>query len=109
MTNEDLNIRHGFNKVEEFRVRLTPSAKSSLAGNIVWVHNEFTCTKVKQDLLSVQKAIRASGNNLSGETSRMFAQSIIDNEVRYLKSNPDEILVITSTPYGLYLGFIAPV
>lgn len=39
----------------------------------------------------------------------MFTESNISNEVRHLKSNPDEPLAITSTPYGLYLGFITSI
>jgi hypothetical protein len=109
MTNDQLAIQFGFNKVEKFKERLTPAIQSSLAGNIVWVHNDFICSKVKKDKSSIQKAIKASESNLSNKTISMFAESIISNEVRHLKSNPDEFLVITSTPYGLYLGFIASI
>lgn len=109
MTSEQLTIQYGFDKAEEFRKRLTPSVRSSLAGNIVFVHNELTCAKTKKDKSSIQKAIKASDSKLSNKTISNYAESILGNEVRYLKSNPDEFLVITSTPYGIYLGFIASI
>jgi len=109
MNNQELTCQLGFAKVEAFRRRLTPTVLSSFAGQVVWVHNEFACAKINKDKSSIQKAIKAGGISESNRQASLFAESIARNEVRYLNSHPDEFLVLASTPYGLYLSFIAPV
>ena len=107
MNKEQLNYQHGWQKVEAFRSRLTPSVLSSLGGQTIWIHSDFLCSRVGMDKYSIQKAIKGSGAPGSNREISEFAESICLNECRYIKANQDEILALTSTPYGVYVSIIA--
>jgi hypothetical protein len=107
MNKEQLNYQHGWKKVESFRSRLTPSVLSSLGGQIIWIHSDSLCSRVEMDKCSIQKAIKSSGSPGTNREISQFADSIFSNECRYIKANKDEILALTSTPYGIYISIIA--
>jgi hypothetical protein len=107
MNNEQLNYQLGHAKLESFSSRLTPHVLSSMGGKVIWIHDELVCSIIKMDKCSIQKAIKNGNTFATNREISDYADSILDNEYRYLKTHQNEVLALTSTPYGVYISIIA--
>lgn len=107
MNSEQLNYKLGHAKVESFSSRLTPQILSSLGGKVIWIHDENICSTVKMDKCSIQKAIKSSDTSATNREISDFADSILRNECRHIKNYQDNVLALTSTPYGVYISVLA--
>jgi hypothetical protein len=107
MTKDELNFQIGWQKIEDFRSRLTPAIYSTLSGNAVWVHNETMCSAIKQDQSSISKALKKYKVPGTNKELKSFADSILANECKHLRSNPDDIIAMTDTAYGIYISIIS--
>jgi hypothetical protein len=107
MNKDQLSYQYGYQKVESFRSRLTPSIFSSFGGQVIWIHNDTMCSRVKMDKCSIQKAIKNSGVKCSNREVNHFAESIMSNECRHIMKHDDEVLALTNTPYGIYISVLA--